>query len=108
MDADLPKMNRGGYLVHAVESGQDQGHGLGLSIVQRIAHRLGGDVDVQSVLGEGCEFSFTLPEWDGRVSGLGQAPHIHRPTCVKKEYGEGIWRPIYIDNPCAGGVDIGA
>jgi PAS domain S-box-containing protein len=44
-----------------------EGHGLGLSIVQRIAHRLGGDVDVKSVVGEGCEFSFTMPEWDGRV-----------------------------------------
>jgi len=44
-----------------------EGHGLGLSIVQRIAHRLGGEVDVKSVVGEGSEFSFTLPEWDGRI-----------------------------------------
>ncbi|MCL4252210.1 MAG: PAS domain-containing protein [Anaerolineae bacterium] len=44
-----------------------EGHGLGLSIVQRIAHRLGGDVAVSSVVGQGCEFSFTLPEWDGRI-----------------------------------------
>lgn len=44
-----------------------EGHGLGLSIVQRIVHRLGGDVGVNSVVGEGSEFSFTLPEWDGII-----------------------------------------
>jgi signal transduction histidine kinase len=44
-----------------------EGHGLGLSIVQRIVNRLGGDVGVKSVLGEGSEFSFTLPEWDGTI-----------------------------------------
>ncbi len=38
-----------------------QGHGLGLSIVQRIVHKLGGTVDVQSDLGQGSVFSFTLP-----------------------------------------------
>jgi PAS domain S-box-containing protein len=44
-----------------------EGHGLGLSIVQRIVHRLGGEVAVKSVVDEGSEFSFTLPEWDGRI-----------------------------------------
>jgi len=44
-----------------------EGHGLGLSIVQRIVHRLGGEVGVKSVVGEGSEFSFTLPEWDGTL-----------------------------------------
>ena len=40
-----------------------QGHGLGLSIVQRIVKKLGGEVGVRSsgVPGEGCEFFFTLP-----------------------------------------------
>ena len=39
------------------------GHGLGLSIVQRIAERLGGQVGVESegVAGRGSTFSFTLP-----------------------------------------------
>ncbi len=44
-----------------------EGHGLGLSIVQRIVHRLGGDVAVRSEVGQGSEFSFTLPEWNGRI-----------------------------------------
>jgi PAS domain S-box-containing protein len=40
-----------------------QGHGLGLSIVQRIVKKLGGQVGVESggMAGEGCEFYFTLP-----------------------------------------------
>ncbi len=40
-----------------------EGHGLGLSIVQRIAAKLGGQVGVESegVPGQGCTFYFTLP-----------------------------------------------
>lgn len=38
-----------------------RGHGLGLSIVQRIVERLGGDVGVESRPGEGSLFYFTLP-----------------------------------------------
>jgi signal transduction histidine kinase len=38
-----------------------EGHGLGLSIVQRIAQRLGGHVSVESVVGKGSKFCFTLP-----------------------------------------------
>jgi len=36
-------------------------HGLGLSIVRRIIEKLGGEVHVESKIGEGSEFSFTLP-----------------------------------------------
>ena len=38
-----------------------QGHGLGLSIVRRIVLKLGGEVGVNSVSGEGSKFWFTLP-----------------------------------------------
>lgn len=37
------------------------GHGLGLSIVRRITEKLNGSVRVDSELGKGSEFSFTLP-----------------------------------------------
>ena len=45
-----------------------EGHGLGLSIVQRIVDRLGGTVDVDSRCGLGSVFSFTLPECDEHPS----------------------------------------
>jgi signal transduction histidine kinase len=38
-----------------------KGHGLGLSIVHRIVHRLGGDAIVESQLGQGSTFGFILP-----------------------------------------------
>jgi two-component system, sensor histidine kinase and response regulator len=38
-----------------------EGHGLGLSIVRRILDRLGGQAGVESALGQGSTFFFTLP-----------------------------------------------
>lgn len=38
-----------------------RGHGLGLSIVRRIVEKLGGEVGIESEIGQGSTFSFTLP-----------------------------------------------
>lgn len=44
-----------------IHQARAEGHGLGLSIVQRIAEKLGGNVGVESEVGHGSVFFFTLP-----------------------------------------------
>ena len=39
-----------------------KGYGLGLSIVRRIVNKLGGQVGIESEVGQGSTFFFTLPQ----------------------------------------------
>ncbi len=48
-------------LTRLKQNREQQGHGLGLSIVERIVSRLGGTVGVESQIGAGSRFYFTLP-----------------------------------------------
>jgi signal transduction histidine kinase/DNA-binding response OmpR family regulator len=43
-----------------------KGHGLGLSVVLRVVRKLGGQVGVESQVGHGSVFSFTLPTAEPR------------------------------------------
>jgi signal transduction histidine kinase len=45
-----------------------QGHGLGLSIVRRIMEKLGGQAGVESEVGQGSLFYFTLPHHPAKPS----------------------------------------
>ncbi|MCA9976930.1 MAG: PAS domain S-box protein [Chloroflexota bacterium] len=46
------------------------GTGLGLSIVRRIVEKLGGQVQLESVVGQGSVFSFTLPHVQAQQSSI--------------------------------------
>jgi two-component system phosphate regulon sensor histidine kinase PhoR len=50
------------YRVDKARSRSAGGTGLGLSIVRHLVQRLGGEISVESRLGEGTTFSFSLPK----------------------------------------------
>ena len=52
-----------------IGSQRADGHGLGLSIVQRIVSRLGGNVGVESAPGQGACFWFELPAAEAKAAG---------------------------------------
>lgn len=61
---DLPRLFERFYRVDKARSRELGGTGLGLAIVKHLVKAQGGEVAVQSVLGEGSRFSFTLPVQD--------------------------------------------
>ena len=59
----LPRLFERFYRVDKGRSRSMGGTGLGLAIVKHIAVSMGGTVEVHSKLGEGSEFSVTLPRY---------------------------------------------
>lgn len=58
----LPRLTERFYRVDVVQSRDKGGTGLGLAIVKHIVNRHRGHLDVTSELGQGAQFTVTLPE----------------------------------------------
>ncbi len=60
-DEDKDKLFKIGYNTSQVGTANEEGTGLGLILCKEFAKRNGGDVTVDSELGKGSKFTFTLP-----------------------------------------------
>lgn len=71
------------YQVDRSRERTDGGVGLGLAIVRHVATNHGGDVQVESIEGEGSSFTLILPVSDGTASeGLTEADEHEDPEMV--------------------------
>lgn len=60
-EKDLPKIMERFYRVNKARTRKDGGAGLGLAIVYQIVKKHGGDISIQSQLGQGTTVTITLP-----------------------------------------------
>jgi len=58
----LPRLTERFYRVDRSRSRETGGTGLGLAIVKHVIQRHGGELQIQSTLGKGSEFSWVLPK----------------------------------------------
>ena len=64
------------------------GTGLGLAITRQLVRVLGGNIGVQSVYGEWCEFSFTIPMRSGAAGDCQQTTH---QVALDEDYDSAEW-----------------
>src|SRR5690606_35797696 len=60
-ESDLPNLFQEFFRTDAAKATGEIGTGLGLAILKQILDSYGGTIDVQSQLGKGTQFTFTLP-----------------------------------------------
>jgi signal transduction histidine kinase len=58
---DIPRIFEEFYRTEEAKAMQESGTGLGLPIVQQVVEKYGGTIEVESVIGQGSTFRFTLP-----------------------------------------------
>ncbi len=61
-EENLPKIWERFYQINSSRTNQDGSLGLGLSMVKLIADKLGADITVKSILGEGTTFTLVIPK----------------------------------------------
>ncbi len=57
----LPRLTERFYRVDGSRSRETGGTGLGLAIVKHVVQRHGGELDIQSTVGQGSDFRIVLP-----------------------------------------------
>jgi signal transduction histidine kinase/CheY-like chemotaxis protein/HAMP domain-containing protein len=73
------------------------GTGLGLAISRRLCRIMGGDVEVQSTVGQGSTFTVTLPAGRGLTGKRGAHPDLKRSLIDAQPVGQGR-RALVIDD----------
>jgi signal transduction histidine kinase len=71
---DLPRIFDKFFQGERVATRKSGGTGLGLSIVKGILEAHGGQIAVESVVGQGTTFTFTLPTWSQGAAGEEVSP----------------------------------